>query len=44
MFGADVWFQLHRTLMTLVVLFTIIGLILIMVYEGGWHYTAEEIR
>ncbi|XP_023333943.1 putative ferric-chelate reductase 1 homolog isoform X2 [Eurytemora carolleeae] len=43
-FGADVWFQLHRTLMTLVVLFTIIGLILIMVYEGGWHYTAEEIR
>ena len=42
--GTDVWFTAHRSLMMSAVLFTAIGLILVMIHNKGWNYTAESIR
>uniref|UniRef100_A0A671NC25 Putative ferric-chelate reductase 1 n=1 Tax=Sinocyclocheilus anshuiensis TaxID=1608454 RepID=A0A671NC25_9TELE len=34
--GQKVWFQLHRMLMTITVLLTLVGFVLPFMYRGGW--------
>jgi len=41
--GKDRWFQAHRTLMTITVLLTIVGLVLAFVHTGGWQYDSTFI-
>ncbi|XP_051537828.1 putative ferric-chelate reductase 1 [Myxocyprinus asiaticus] len=38
--GQKVWFQLHRMLMTLTVLLTLVGFVLPFMYRGGWSKRA----
>lgn len=38
--GQKVWFQLHRILMTLTVLLTLVGFVLPFMYRGGWSKQA----
>ncbi|XP_073720343.1 putative ferric-chelate reductase 1 [Misgurnus anguillicaudatus] len=38
--GQKVWFQLHRALMTLTVLLTLVGFVLPFMYRGGWSKRA----
>ncbi|XP_057178358.1 putative ferric-chelate reductase 1 isoform X1 [Triplophysa rosa] len=38
--GQKVWFQLHRGLMTLTVLLTLVGFVLPFMYRGGWSKRA----
>ncbi|XP_058621268.1 putative ferric-chelate reductase 1 isoform X2 [Onychostoma macrolepis] len=39
-FGQKVWFQLHRMLMALTVLLTLVGFVLPFMYRGGWSKRA----
>ncbi|XP_016134454.1 putative ferric-chelate reductase 1 isoform X1 [Sinocyclocheilus grahami] len=38
--GQKVWFQLHRMLMTITVLLTLVGFVLPFMYRGGWSKRA----
>lgn len=38
--GQKVWFQLHRALMTITVLLTLVGFVLPFIYRGGWSKRA----
>ncbi|KYO19550.1 putative ferric-chelate reductase 1 [Alligator mississippiensis] len=40
LFGKEIWFQVHRTLMLTTVALTSIAFILPFIYRGGWSYKA----
>ena len=40
LFGIGAWFQVHRVLMTLTLVLTLIGAIIIFVYREGWSESA----
>ncbi|XP_028392495.1 putative ferric-chelate reductase 1 [Dendronephthya gigantea] len=39
-FGSDAWFQFHRLIMGIAVLFTIVAIIIIFTDKGGWSESA----
>ncbi|XP_032230076.1 putative ferric-chelate reductase 1 isoform X2 [Nematostella vectensis] len=38
-FGLKAWFQVHRGLMVLTLVFSVVGIVLAFVYAGGWSET-----